>query len=192
MNKYLNSSNTIILVAVLTLIAIASRFLLIDWPNFKPVAAIALFLGFYCQDRRIAVLTVVGILLITDWFFGFYSPILMLSVYSSIVLACGLGILLNPWLRKTNLFGARIGLVTVSAIAASLVFYLVTNVAVALVSPWYPNTMDGILLSLVAGIPFFKYTLAGNIMFGLGIFSSYFAWESRVLTRAVQSNACIQ
>ena len=186
MNQNKKTRNTIILIAILTSIAIASRFILIDWPNFKPIAAIALFLGFYCQDRRIAVLTILAVMLITDCFFGFYSTVLMMSVYSSIAIACGLGYFLNRWLRKSRSIIVRLGSVASAALVASVVFYLVTNITVALVSPWYPNSLDGVVASLAAGIPFFKYTLAGNVLFSLGIFSTYFAWNSAFADRPAE------
>ena len=191
MNQIKKIDHTFTVIAAIAVLAIASRFLLVEWPNFKPIAAIALFLGFYCHDRRTAVLTVVAVMLISDWFFGFYSPILMLSVYSSIALACVLGYVMKGWLQQSESTVVRAGAVTGAVLVSSVIFYLVTNIAVALVSPWYPNSIAGIAESLAAGIPFFKYTLAGNLMFSLGIFSVYFGWNSELDIHRVSARKAV-
>ncbi len=170
--------NSILLLAIISLLVIASRFVLIEWPNFKPVAAAAIFLGFYCRDQRIAVGIVLGCMLVSDFVIGFYSPLLMVSVYASIAIACGLGMVLSGRLQNSNSVALRTGAVSVAAIVAAVVFYLVTNIAVVFANSWYPNSMEGILMSLAAGLPFFKYTLAGNVLFTVGIFSAYFWFAS--------------
>ena len=49
---------------------VASRFLLAELPNFKPVAALALFGGFYFQRRWLAVGGLVAMMLVSDFFLG--------------------------------------------------------------------------------------------------------------------------
>jgi hypothetical protein len=119
-------------------------------------------------------------MLVSDLLIGFYSPILMLAVYGSILFACVLGGWLKRLLDDSQSMVARIGSVSIAALVAALIFFVVTNVTVVFASSWYPNDLTGVMQSLVAGIPFFKYTLAGNLLFALGIFSAYFAFiESR-------------
>ena len=186
------STKTLLVITAVCLLAIISRFVLIEWPNFKPVAAVAIFLGFYCRDQRLAVGAVLGLMLVSDLFLGFYSPFLMGAVYASIAIACGLGTVLGRRLQKSNSIGSRIGTVSVAAIVAAVVFYLTTNIAVVFASPWYPNSISGILQSLVAGLPFFKYTLAGNLMFTVGIFAAYYWLASLRVPKQVGDLAALK
>ena len=71
--------------------AVASRFYLADWPNFKPVVAVALYAGFLLDRRWWTWLVPLLILLLSDLFIGFYDGLLMASVYLSMLAAVGAG-----------------------------------------------------------------------------------------------------
>ena len=58
-----------------------------------------------------------------------------------------------------------------AAVASSLVFFLVTNLAVW--SAWYPHTTEGLARCFVRAIPFFINTLAGDLLFAGGLFGLY-------------------
>ena len=161
----------LLIVGVLLLIGIASRFLLIDYPNFKPIAAIAIFCGFYFSRMWIGLAAAAGIMLISDLAIGFYDWPVMISVYGSILVACVFGRQLIGWMEEKRLFGKLMGL-SVAALLASAVFFLLTNSAVV-IAGWYPISVDGFVSSFAAGLPFFKYTLLGNLLFTVGIFAMY-------------------
>ena len=64
-------------------------------PNVTPIAAMALFGGAYL-NRRYAILVPLAAMAFSDVFIGFYSPIVMVSVYASFILAGLIGL----WLKK--------------------------------------------------------------------------------------------
>ena len=71
----LNSGFTyLVILAVLIALGVAGR-LLPHPPNFTPMAAIALFAGFIFMKKYMAVVAVVAVMLLTDYFaFGYLSP----------------------------------------------------------------------------------------------------------------------
>jgi hypothetical protein len=181
-----------IVIAGIIVLAVVSR-LLPHPDNFTPLAAIALFGGAYFINRKWAILVPVLALLFSDILLevlfatghraypGFYSS--MIFVYGGFVAAAGLGMLVG---RKINLLS-----VTFGAAAASVVFFLVTNFGAWLTLPEYAKTFPGLVQAYVAGIPFFRGTLLGDlvysgIMFGVfeGILAGRPQW--RMLTATAE------
>lgn len=124
-------------------------------PNFVPIAAMALFGAAFFSDKRIAFLIPLSAMLLSDLILGFHST--MLFVYLSFASIVGIGFLLR---KRVNFFT-----VTGASLGASTLFYLVTNFGSWLGNPMYPQTPEGLLASYVAGIPFFHYTVTGDLFF---------------------------
>ncbi|RMG78398.1 MAG: hypothetical protein D6707_09890 [Bacteroidetes bacterium] len=142
-------------------------------PNFSPVAAMALFSGFYLKDKKIALLVPFVSMFLTDIILGFHST--MWAVYLSFAIAVGIGAML-PKANVKNLI--------LASLSSSVIFYLITNFAVWLGSSFYPQNAAGLIECYVAGLPFFNYTLLGDITFTLSVFGLY-AWvEKRFLAVA--------
>jgi hypothetical protein len=51
------------------------------------------------------------------------------------------------------------------AIVSAVLFYLITNFAVWIGSPIYPQDFSGLLGCYLFAIPFFHYTVLGNLVF---------------------------
>src|SRR4030066_1001734 len=117
MNKHLEKLINRTLVIGL---AVAAR-LLPHPPNFAPIAAMALFGGVYLSPRY-AILVPLLALFLSDLFIGFYSPVVMISVYGSFVLTGALGI----WLKKRR----NPRNVVLVAGGLFLLFFFITNLAV--------------------------------------------------------------
>lgn len=151
-------------------------------PNFAPVAAVAMFAGYYFTSRRVAFLVPMLSMLITDAIIGSYQPLLMVTVYSLLLVP----ILMRSWLRSsfdlssenTSAIQATTGLLG-TALVASVLFFVGTNVATWWVTAWYPRTLEGLSACVTAGIPFFRYTLAGDVVFATLLFGGYAFAESR-------------
>ncbi|MFU8858856.1 MAG: DUF6580 family putative transport protein [Cyclonatronaceae bacterium] len=124
-------------------------------PNFVPIAAMALFGAAFFRDKRMAFLIPISAMLLSDLILGFHST--MLFVYLSFAAIVGLGFLLR---NRVNFFT-----VTGASLGASTLFFLVTNFGAWLGNPMYPQTAEGLIASYVAGIPFFHYTVAGDLFF---------------------------
>jgi hypothetical protein len=57
-----------------------------------------------------------------------------------------------------------------AALASSLSFFIVSNFAVWACWNMYPKTLAGLMTSYAAGVPFFRHTLAGDLLFSAAMF----------------------
>ncbi|MBK6962926.1 MAG: hypothetical protein IPH20_03070 [Bacteroidales bacterium] len=126
------------------------------WHNFTPVAAIALFGGTFLKRKDLAFLVPVSAMLLSDLIIGFHST--MLPVYFSFIAIVGIGMVLQSRLTVMNTISA--------SLAASFMFYLVTNFA-SWISGFmpYPMNVAGLLQSYIAGLPFFFNGLLGDLFY---------------------------
>lgn len=143
----------------LILIGVVMRFFP-HQPNFVPISAIALFGGVYLS-KRLAMIIPLAAMFISDVFIGYYEATLMAVVYGSFLLC----VLLGFWLKKHKKW------YTVLAMAAtgSLLFFLITNFAVWIFTPWYEKSFAGLIQCYFMALPFFRNALLGD-MFYAGVF----------------------
>lgn len=162
----------------LIVVAITSR-LLPHPPNVACLGAIGLFAGCYLSGRK-AWLVPAAVLLCSDTIghfsgakgLGFYSPVTMVCVYVAATLAVPVGRLISQSRSRNNWkFG---GSVVGGSLIASTLFFLVSNLGVW-ASGWYPATAEGLIACFVAAIPFYSYTLAGDLFFCGMMFGTYAA-----------------
>jgi hypothetical protein len=150
-------------VALITAVAVR---LLPHVPNFTPVGAFALFVGvFVARKHWWGLLLPLFAMFFSDLFIGFYDLKLMAVVYGSFLVYTGLGMLVSK--RRS------IATVFLGSIGGATLFYFTTNFAVWLFSSWYPHTVSGLLLSYTLALPFFKYTILGDLFFTSVLFGVY-------------------
>jgi hypothetical protein len=179
--------------AFVALVALTAglRFELRDIPNFAPVAAVSLFAGFFFTSRLVAVLVPLSVMWITDYWIGGYQPLLMLTVYALLLLP----VLLRGWLRHSfrgseSMFawvGSILG-VLACTVTMSLLFFVATNLMTWLVTPWYPRSVAGLWRCYVNAIPFFRYTLAGDLSFAVLLFGGYAICQRMATTQSREIN----
>lgn len=166
---------TLSLIIILAVAAILAR-LLPHPANFTPVAAVALFAGYYLPKKWAIILPLI-IMLASDLFIGFYDWKLMLVVYSCLIINGLLGLIIRNHRQPLAVLTATL--------TGSLLFFLLTNLAVWLFSTWYAHNLPDLLLCYTLAIPFFKNTLLGDLFFTGVFFTSYellkFAWHARQL-----------
>lgn len=124
-------------------------------PNFAPIAALALFGGKYYTDKKFAFAVPVLVMIITDAVIGFHY--LIPVVYISFLIIAGIGLLL----RKTN----KVSWLIAGSIAASTLFFILTNFYEWYAGILYPQTFNGLITCYVAAIPFFFNTLIADLFF---------------------------
>ncbi len=167
------SNRTKILIAVIIiLLAAGSKLVKHPW-NFTPVVAMSIFAGCYLQ-KRWAIILPLGAMLASDYFIGFYDWPVMASVYLSIVLAFAIGWFLKKRLKWYSVVGA--------SLISSLVFFLLTNFAVWAFFSWYPHTWLGLVNCFTLALPFFRNTVAGDLIYtGLffGLYEFILAWSAK-------------
>ncbi len=145
-------------------------------PNFTAVGAIALFGAAYFASKKWAILIPLLALWLSDLVLNnliyaeFYAGMTFLSwnmlwVYGSILLIVFAGFKL---LKKVTLPRVLTG-----AFGAALIFFIVSNFGVWLTSPMYPMSLEGLIACYTAAIPFFHYTLAGNLVYCTALFGAY-------------------
>ena len=134
--------------------AVASRWLPHP-PNVTPLTAIALLGATYFPKRYYAYVLPLLILFISDLALGLHGTLPF--VYGSFLAITTLGF----WLRKRFHWGKLFGVTLLS----SILFFLVTNFGVWLVGGFYPKTGQGLLLCYEAGLPFFRNTLLGDLIY---------------------------
>ena len=169
----------IVVFALLVAAGAASRVWFREVPNFAPIAALALFSGYYFRHEFVALLVPPLAMLISDCFLGFYEWPLMTVVYAALMLPVAWRPLVRRCLRIEPRQAGRTcasltGLVGCS-LGSSLVFFAATNFAVWYGSDWYPPTWQGLAACYVSAIPFFKYTLLGDLFYACLLFGGYAA-----------------
>ncbi len=146
-------------------------------PNFAPVGALAIMAGTYLPKKH-ALFLPLAVMLVSDYFIGFYDIKIMLAVYFSFLLYVVMG----------SIFGKerKVGKLTGSAFLGSILFFIITNFAVWAFSPWYSKDLSGLLLSYTLALPFFKNTLLGDLFYTATFFVIYeFALKKIILQKKV-------
>lgn len=159
------STKTKIFIAVgLVGVAVAGRLVPHPW-NFTPMVGAALAAGAYLGWRWGMLVPLVSLLL-TDMLLGFYSASMLAVVYASMVLVGLAGYVIRREKTPRVVLGA--------SFFSSTFFYLSTNGAVWLFGSMYPHTFDGLMLSYVMGLPFYRNALTGDLFFTACIFGAFY------------------
>jgi hypothetical protein len=134
-------------------------------PNVTPIAAIALFGGAHFASKRAALAVPLTAMCLSDVLLGFGVHRVMPFVYGSFASTVFLGRLIRDRRSALAVGGA--------ALTGSVLFFVVTNFGVWLVGDLYPRTLEGLVACYVAGIPFFRNTLAGDFLYAGALFGGF-------------------
>lgn len=168
----MTTKTKLIISLLLIVLGVATRLLPHAW-NFAPIAAIALFSGIYLGKNYALILPVLA-MFIGDSFIGFYGLPLMFAVYGSYALVG----LLGAGIKKSK----SLETVVAASLAASVLFFLITNWAVWQFSPWYVKNFSGLMNAYTLALPFFRNTLLGDLFYTTVLFSAYegvIVWAKR-------------
>lgn len=136
--------------------------------NFAPMGAMSLFGAAYFTDKKFSFLLPLFAMFVSDLlvnnllYSSYYGGFTLFTegfywMYGSIALIVIAGIFI---MKKVNFKTVIAG-----SLVASVIFFLITNFGVWLANPVYPQTFSGLLMSYVAGIPFFHYTVLGDLVY---------------------------
>jgi hypothetical protein len=139
------------------------------WPNFTPIAAMALFGGSYFQKKHLAFIIPLAAMLISDMILGLHPW--MLAVYASFAMVVFIGIFIRQ--------RVGIGSVLLASVISSGIFFIVTNFAIWLGSPYYPQNPAGLIECYVAGIPFLSNGILGDLFFNTIFFGGFYLAQIR-------------
>ena len=143
--------------------------LLPHWPNFTPIAAMALFAGTYFDRKQFAFAIPVAAMFISDLIIGLHAN--MPAVYLSFAITVVLGMAIR---KKVT-----VGSVLMASIGSAVIFFLITNFSAWLAMSFYPKNFMGLMECYVAGLVFFRDTTNGfsfflNDVLGTTFFSAAF------------------
>jgi hypothetical protein len=130
---------------------------------------VALFGGATFADKRAAFLVPLAALCLTDFWFGF--SLLTPVVYGSFALIVCLGF----WLHGRR----SAGRIVAAALCGSILFFILTNLGVWALAPLYPKTLSGLSECYIAAVPFFRNTLAGDLLYSGLLFGGLAMAERR-------------
>lgn len=147
--------------------------------NFTPVLAIGLFSGLYFKNIKWSWLPVVVSMVVVDLFLGFHSTSLV--VYFSVGMMPFFAKFIN---KEKNTFKTAIP----ATFLAAVFFFLTTNFAVWLLEAMYVKNLSGLMLSYVAGLPFFHNTLISTFCYFFSLVGAYKLVEKTSLSKALQLN----
>ncbi len=170
--------NQFLVIALLIALGFAAR-LLPHPANFAPIGAIALFGAIYLPKRYAIIAPLAGLFL-SDLAIGFYTWQTMISVYASFILMGVIGLLV----RKQKSFFTVVG----GTLAGSILFFLITNLAVWLFDGMYPMTLAGLAQCYVMALPFFKYTVLGDMTYVAALVGGFevvtrLAWKQQTVSK---------
>jgi hypothetical protein len=151
------------------LIAVLWRVMLAIFPyplGFTPVAASLLFFGARAERKRmwIPLLLLIGSdLYLTLRFYDYKLSADHFVTWAWYAAMLGLGSLLRENSKPLRLLGA--------SLTASISFFLVSNFAVWLVWNMYPKTLAGLVQCYAVGVPYFRHSMAGDLLFTAAFFA---------------------
>lgn len=131
-------------------------------PNVAPITALALFGGVYL-NKKLALIIPITVMIISDFFIGFHNT--MLFVYGSFLLIGVMGL----WIKNHK----SLKHIAAASFISSVLFYLITNFGVWLVSGMYEQSINGLIKSYMLALPFFRYTIIGDFLFTAIFFTAY-------------------
>jgi hypothetical protein len=157
-----NLTPRFLVLAGLILIAAFTR-LIPHPPNFTAIGAMALFGGAYFSKKSLAYAVPLIAMFFSDIIIGFHPG--MYAVYLSFILIVMIGTSLRNKKKAGNIF--------LASVSASVLFFIITNFALWLTGSLYPKTAVGLAACFTAAIPFFHYTLLGDLLFVGVLFGAF-------------------
>ncbi len=169
------------LITLITIVLSAALFRLVPhWPNFTPIAALALFGAATFERKWLGLIAPLGAMLLSDALIGFHSSI------GAVYLSFALTWLLGVWALTARRSGKlTVGRIAATSIIASVLFFLITNFAVWYGSSFYPQNGAGLIACYISGLAFYNGTsfflngLAGDLFYSAVLFGGYHLLQLR-------------
>ncbi len=166
-NKFFTPRTLLIFAAIF---GAAIMRLLPHWPNFTPVAAMALFGGVYINRKALAFILPIAAMFLSDLIIGFHST--MLVVYAGVIITVVIGFGLKNRVKVSN--------IAIASVISSVTFFLITNFGAWMSGLMtYSKDFSGLIQAYIAGIPFFNNGLMGDLFFSTVFFGGFYLVTKR-------------
>lgn len=158
--------------------------------NFSAIGGMVIFGGFMFGKKKDFFLITLISLFIVDFIFNNYvhpeylkdRNELILFDYSMIWVY--LSYILIVFCSSAYLKHFSYSKLFLTSIGSSVIFYLVTNFAWLYRDTFYTKDFNGLIASYTAALPFFKTSLASNIIFSFIIFGFYDIFYNRYFVKS--------
>ncbi len=169
---------------LLVTFGVLGRILLVDYPNFAPITALAIFGAAFLPNKRMAYAIPLGAMLVSDLFIGLYDGIWMTYLAYAAVVAVSLPIF------KQKVSAPRVlGATTLGAV----VFFVISNLGVWLTGVFNPSMalyaadLSGLVMCYEMALAFYRDhpTILGDVLFAGVLFGAY-AWYKESQTSQTQ------
>ena len=150
------------LVVLFVIVAVLFR-LVPHPPNFTPVTSMALFSGVFFKRKYLSILVPLITMVVSDMFLGFYP--ISIWVYAGFILVTMLG-----WITKQIQLH--------SVLLSSLIFFIVSNFGVWVLG--YEHTLNGLVACYILAIPFFGYSLVGDLFWSFTLSKSFTTIKNKI------------
>ncbi|NUM81556.1 hypothetical protein HUU42_12185 [bacterium] len=143
--------------------------------NFTPVCATAIFGGMYLNKKYAIALPLLSMIVADsvlgmDWI---VTPVIYACIASSA--------LIGSWIKNERSHTSKFIVRTLGGtIASAVIFFVFTNFATWLAYDTYTKDMTGLIQCYVMAIPFFRNTLAGDVLF-ISVFVAIYEWMNRAI-----------
>ncbi len=163
---------------------------------FVALVTLGVGLAFTSPPSLFAWLTASGrvplaVMAISDCFIGGYAWQVTVVVYASLALPVALRGPLRRWMSlerdgRMSAVVATAGVMT-CALGSSLIFYLTTNLACWI---WFDtdHTVTGLLSNYLSALPFYRYTVTGDLLFAVVLFGSLRPLSPRISPGSCESS----
>lgn len=172
------------LLFIFGLVLLAAGTRMIPHPyNFAPLGAMSLFGAAYLTDKKAAFILPLLAFFISDLFVNnilyadYYTGFVFLSpgymwTYGAMMLIVLAGIFMLKKVNTARVIGG--------SLAASLIFFIVSNLGVWLTSPQYPLSLEGLMACYAMALPFLDMTVLGDLFYCGVLFGSFEFAKSRI------------
>jgi hypothetical protein len=143
-------------------------------PNFAPVGATSVFAGARLPGWQ-AYLVPLALMAITDPIINSWYGLPAFSLGRLFVYA---SFLISVWIGQRLQTTEHAGRIALALFASAVQFFIISNFGTWAMGGWYAHTPSGLLACYIAAIPFFGWTLLGDLTYGAILFGLH-AWLSR-------------
>jgi hypothetical protein len=162
---------------LLILLGVATRF--VPHPaNFTAISAVALFGGLYLPRKQAIIIPLLA-MFISDIFIGFYNFQIMLSVYIGFVLMVFIGQYLQNRIKILPVIGGTL--------VGSIIFFLLTNMAVWMFGTMYAHNIFGLMTSYYMGLPFLRNMILGDMLYVAILVGGYETTKQMIKKYAIEN-----
>ncbi len=164
----------LLIILGLLIIAVMGR-VLPHPPNFTPITAVALFSAAIIPNRILSFGLPIFIMGVSDMILGFHN--LIPTIYGLILLQTLIGTNLRNNITPTNVVG--------TSLLSSILFFIGSNFMVWYGSTFYTQDLSGLIYCYVMALPFFHYTILGDLYYSTVLFGSWYLVTSRTQTKTI-------